>query len=211
MRLCFEQQLAVGKFRYAPWVQRTVCWLWCTISPAGWLTGKCNSKQVEEALPEGPLFHYNPSKWNQSGTMHPTVASKRSPHLSLSLVHKSFPLWRPSHLKSAVSHWQDKVATVFLIAMLIYRQRVSCLYKKRTLLQIAFFFVYVPQGRQRCIAKSRNVACKCDTEYLKLTVSHLGEVKTCSYLAQTGDECIVKLFNGTHLFLRLKVLKAFLH
>lgn len=118
------------------------------ISPAGWLTGKRNSKQVEEALPEGPLFHYNPSKWNQSGTMHPTVASKRSPHLSLSLVHKSFPLWRPSHLKSAVSHWQDKVATVFLIAMLIYRQRVSCLYKKRTLLQIAFFlYMCLKEGK----------------------------------------------------------------
>lgn len=149
MRLCFEQQLAVGTFRYAPWVQRTVCWL----SPAGWLTGKRNSKQVEEALPEGPLFHYNPSKWNQSGTMHPTVASKRSPHLSLSLVHKSFPLWRPSHLKSAVSHWQDKVTTVFLIAMLIYRQRVSCLYKKRTLLQIAFFFCLCASRKAKMYSK----------------------------------------------------------
>lgn len=78
-------------------------------SPAGWLTGDRNSKQVEEALPEGPLPCYNPSKWNQSGTMHPTVASKSSPRLSLSWVRRCVPLWRP-HLKSAVSHWRDKVA-----------------------------------------------------------------------------------------------------
>lgn len=99
-------------------------------SPAGQLTGESNSKRVEEALPEGPLPRYNPSKWNQSGTMHPTVASKRSPHLLLSSVHRSVPLWRPSHLKSAVSHWQDKVSMVFLTMILIYRQTVFCLYQR---------------------------------------------------------------------------------
>ena len=61
-------------------------------SPAGRLTGERNSKQVEEAVPEGPLPCYNPSKWNQSGTMHPTVASKRSLYLSLSWVHRGVPL-----------------------------------------------------------------------------------------------------------------------
>lgn len=64
-------------------------------SPAGQLTGGLDSAQVEEPLPGGPLPGYNPSKWNQSATKHPTVASKKSPHLSLSWGHRKSPLWRP--------------------------------------------------------------------------------------------------------------------
>lgn len=108
-------------------------------SPAGQLTGKSNSERVLEALPEGPLPRCTPSKWNQSGTMHPTVASKRSSHLLLSWVHRSVPLWRPSHLKSAVSHWQDKVSTAFLTMILICRQ---CSVSPKEV-QYAFVFVSV--------------------------------------------------------------------
>lgn len=83
MRPGCRQHFMVGNVQYAPGVPGPV---WSppprygySLSPAGRPTGKRNIKRVEEALPEGALSHYNPSKWNQSGTMHPTVASKSSP------------------------------------------------------------------------------------------------------------------------------------
>lgn len=70
--------------------------------PAVPLTGKCNSKQVEEALPEGLLPSYNPSKWNQSGTMHPTVASKGiSPSLIKPCAPKLFFFFFPLKTSSS--------------------------------------------------------------------------------------------------------------
>lgn len=66
------------------------------LPPAGRLTGERNSKQVEGAFTwRATPPRYNPSKWNQSGTMHPTVASKWSPCLSLSGAHRGARLWRP--------------------------------------------------------------------------------------------------------------------
>lgn len=123
-------------------------------SPAGQLTGECKSKQVEEPLPEGPLPRHNPSEWNQSSTMHPTVASKRSLRLSLSRAHRGVPLWRPSHLKSAASHWQDKVS---LNTMLMYSElsvQKKCIVTAMPLC----WFVWLNKI-QICIVKSGHVPC----------------------------------------------------
>lgn len=101
-------------------------------------------------LPEGPLPCYNPSKWNQSGTMRPTVASKRSPRFSLSWVHRGVRLWRPSHLKASASHWQDKVAAVFLSMILMYRQTVFCLYQSRGVMLFFCFFLFASL-KDKCV------------------------------------------------------------
>lgn len=44
----------------------------------------------------------------------PLLHQRDLPHLLLSWAHGSVPLWRPSHLKSAVSRWQDKVSALLL-------------------------------------------------------------------------------------------------
>lgn len=44
----------------------------------------------------------------------PLLHQRDLPHLLLSWAYGSVPLWRPSHLKSAVSRWQDKVSALLL-------------------------------------------------------------------------------------------------
>lgn len=170
-------------------------------------------------LPKGPLPCYNPSKWNQSGTMRPTVASKRSPRFSLSWVHRGVRLWRPSHLKSSASLWQDKVAALFLSMILMYRQTVLCLHQSRRgmLFFSFFFFLFVRlTQRQTRIGKTGNVPCKYWTENTLSASSVIREgsvnmqlfSKSWWWRLYSADCCF---FNGAHLMLMTRGFKkAFL-
>lgn len=126
---CWRHQLAVGSIRYAPGVR--------TGGPSVWLAflarlfsllllGDWQAKVMVSArnrpylkgrcpLPAPPPFDTIPSANGiKVAQCTPLLHQRDLPHLLLSWAHGSVPLWRPSHLKSAVSRWQDKVSALLL-------------------------------------------------------------------------------------------------